>query len=340
MNNDIVTLKNQIKNDKLSKLYVFFGEEDFLTELYTKRICEKIPDMGFPEFNRITLDGKDSAPVEIADAVDTFPMMAERKAVIISESGAFGAKVSAEIKELYLRIFENLSDDTVIIIKETNVDKRGAVYKSAKKHGTVIEFKRLSDADIVTWIMREARGLGKTVSKQNAILMTSICGKNLNALKNEIEKLSSYADGDEITETDIRRLASRSLEARVFDLCDYMMNKNADSALLLMEDLKTNKESPFAILYLFYIEFEKLLKAKLYTKQNMPRSDIASAISVPPFKVAKYISAARSFSEDELAHLIIMVPQLDLSVKRGEIQEWQAIEALVFEGIGGKKSDE
>lgn len=337
MNDEITSLKNQIKNDKLSQLYVFYGEEDFLIDYYTKKICEKVPDMGFPEFNRIVIDGKEAALTEIADAVDTFAMMAPRKVVIISQSEAFSKSVSAEKKDLFVRIFENLSDDTVIVMKESSVDKRGSVYKSAKKHGTVVEFNRLNESDLIGWVMREVHVCGKTISKQNAMLLVSICEKGLTTLKNEIEKLSANA-GDEITQTDINLLASRSLEARVFDLCDHIMNKDADKAISLLEDLKMNKESPFAILYILYNTFEKLLKAKVYSLQNMSRSDIAAAISLSPYVAAKYITAARGFSEDRLCELLAAVPYMDLSIKRGKISNWQAIESLVFKGIGDKNN--
>lgn len=334
MNNDLHMLKKQIDSDKLSKLYLFFGEEEFLTEYYTNRICEKIPDMGFPEFNRIKLDGKSSSASEIADSVETFPMMAERKVVIISESGAFGARSSQEIKNLYVEMFKNLSDDTVIIIQETNVDKRNAAYKAAKKYGTVIEFTHLNDADATSWLIREARNNGKTISKQNAMLIASYCERDLRTLKSEMDKLSSYAES-EITESDIIQLASKSLEAKAFDLCDHIMNKNTDKALSLYEDLITNKENPFAILYLLYSSFEKLLKAKLYS--YLPPGELATVLGVAPFFVKKYSQGARNFSEEELIDLITLIPKLDLSIKRGEISQWQSIESIIFKGCRRNK---
>ena len=60
MDNEINILKNQIKNNKLQKLYVFFGEEKFLQELYIKKITELVPDAGFPEFNRFIIDGAEA----------------------------------------------------------------------------------------------------------------------------------------------------------------------------------------------------------------------------------------------------------------------------------------
>ena len=58
-NDDLLKLKKQLKDGNLSPLYVFYGEEDFLRDMYVKRVTDCVPDGGFPEFNHITLDGSD-----------------------------------------------------------------------------------------------------------------------------------------------------------------------------------------------------------------------------------------------------------------------------------------
>ena len=336
MDNEINLLKKQIKENKIDKLYLFFGEEKFLIDKYIKDITNLVPDMGFPEFNRIVIDGAEASLSDVSDAVDSFPMMSDKKLIIITDTGAFGAKTSAETKEYYTAIFGKITDDTVLIIREENVDKRSTVYKSIKKSGTVVEFKNLSDTDLVAWVIRRAHREDKKITRENAELLVSICEKGLGYLENEIIKLCSYCE-NEITEPAIKKLASKSLEAKVFDLCDYIMAKDADKALALLSDLKINKESPYAILYLFYSSFEKILKTQLLIKSNMSKRDIVSSLSVP-FSVAdKYINAAKGFKQSEIISLIISVPEFDLSIKRGEIEQWKAVEKLIFKGIDKRK---
>ena len=36
--NDIIELKEQLKENKLQKLYVFYGDEEYLKEQYIKKI--------------------------------------------------------------------------------------------------------------------------------------------------------------------------------------------------------------------------------------------------------------------------------------------------------------
>ena len=111
---------------------------------------------------------------------------------IITDSGAFAAKAPAEVKDYYTSLFERLTDDTVLVIREnetdkkSSVDKRSTVYKSAKKHGLTVEFKNLSETDLVAWVIRRAHKAGKNISRQNAELLVSISEKGLGNMENEI----------------------------------------------------------------------------------------------------------------------------------------------------------
>lgn len=329
-------LKAQLSEKKLQKLYLFFGEETFLIDLNISRICELVPHMDFPEFNRIMITS-DTPLAEVSDSLESFPMMAEKKLVIINDSGAFKAKAAADLKEFYTRRIENIAEDTVVIFRESEVDKRSTVYKAAVKHGWVGEFTHLDDTDLITWVMREAKNLGSKISKDNAQLLISISDRSLLTLKNELEKLCAYSK-DEITAPTIERLASRSLEAKVFDLCDYMIQSNTGMALCVLEELKTNKESPFGILYMIFSTYSKMLKCKVITERHEPYEAYPSLLGVPKFSVKKYTDGAKKFSKSELSRILMLAIELDLSVKRGEIPQWQAVEKLVVEGSERRKN--
>ena len=45
----------------------------------------------------------------------------------------------------------------------------------------------------------------------------------------------------------------------------------------------------------------------------------------------KYLNTAKHFSKKNLMYILKLIPELDLSIKRGEIEQWQAAEKLIFE---------
>ena len=84
-NDTLIKLKKTLKDGKTEPLYLFFGEESYLKELYEEKIKELVPDGGFPDFNRFKFEGPDNELNDYDDAWESFPMMAEKKCVLLAD---------------------------------------------------------------------------------------------------------------------------------------------------------------------------------------------------------------------------------------------------------------
>ena len=335
-NDDLLKLKKQLKDGILAPLYVFYGEETFMRDMYVGRVSEQVPDGGFPEFNHIVLNGADIPFSDYDDAWESFPMMAEKKLIHIKDSGIFspkrttGGPSTEEKKEFWSEKFKRISDDTVVIFDESSVDKRSALYKAAAKAGTVVEFTYLSDADTVTWVIKQCLDAKKRISKENAYYLITLCDPGLSNINNELQKLLDFCD-EEIYKSDIDRVVSKSMQVIVFELTDAIMAGNTQKAMAVLTDLKTVKENAFTLLYLMFSSFEKMLHAKLM--QGYSQGEIASELGISPYIARKYIDGARGFSENALVWMVRRVAEIDLEIKEGRIDDWSALEQYVMECI-------
>lgn len=321
-------LKKQIKENKLSGLYLLYGQEVYIKENYIKKMTDSIDDCGFPDFNRIVIDGKSMTLSEVDDAIESFPMMSEKKLIIIKDSGIF-QKATEEQKEYWVKRLENLPDYVVLIFDEEGADKRGILYKRAAKTGLAAEFNYMSVSDLVTWVSREVMNANLKISKDVAEYFVSVCDEGMSNLKNELDKLLNYCD-EQITKTDVDKIVSKAVGIRVFELTDCIMAKDADGALKILFELKTVKESAFKLLYLLSSSFDKMLKCSLLLSGGDNYNDIAAKIGTAPFIAKKYANSARGFGENYLVDRIIEVADIDLAIKSGEIDEWSALEKYVI----------
>lgn len=90
--------------------------------------------------------------------------------IFVENSGFF--KKSPEDLAAYLG---ELPETTYFIFVEEEVDKRGKMYKQVKKFGSVVEFKRQTDAVLMQWILGKLKKENKpdhpsgdgTVLRQN-----------------------------------------------------------------------------------------------------------------------------------------------------------------------------
>lgn len=322
-------LKKELSAGKLRPLYLFYGPEAYIKDKYKNKIADMVPDGGFPEFNRLKFEGRDAELSEYGDVLESFPMMAERRLILIKDSGIFKKAGDAE-KGFWSERFKNASSDTVIIFDENEIDKRGVLYKEIKKRGSAVSFDYQNADDLTAWVNRQALKAKKKISKDTARYFVNIIEPGFSTLINEFDKLLNYC-GEEITKTDVDRVASRSMQIIAFDLTNAIMEHDAAKAMRVVSGLRTSKESAFGILYLIYSSAEKLLKAKSAKTRN--KFEAAQKLGVSPYVADMYLKSARSFSEDALKRMVIRVPEIDFEIKSGDIEQWTAVEQYIAECI-------
>ncbi len=328
-NDALLKLKSAVKDGRLEPMYLFFGEEDYLKELYVEKIKALMPDGGFPDFNRLEFEGKDNPLSAYDDAWESFPMMTDKKLIIIKDSEIFN-RPNEETKNFWQNKFKHVSDDTVVVFCETKVDKRSVTYKAFAKSGTVVEFAFQSDADLTTWVNKQALNAKIKISKDTAAYFVNVCDKGINSLKNELDKLFAYCDG-EITKSDIDKVVSKSLEVQVFDLTDAIMAGDAAKAMEVAGSIRTSNQSAMGMLYLVNSSAEKLLLAKTMSGKSV--GEIASAMGTAPFIAGKYADSAKGFSEEALVRMVKRVPEIDYEIKLGKADMRTAVEQYIAECI-------
>ncbi len=327
----LLTLKQQLKNGEAGNLYLFYGEESYVKMLYRRQLEELVPEDAFSDFNRITFEGRDATPERLDDALTSFPMMAEKKLVIIKNSGIFKT-APEDIKEFWQKRLSDLPDFVLVIFDEQDIDKRSALFKAVSKHGLAVEFNYLKDYEAVSWISREVQKNGKKISKDTAEYLFSMCDPGLQNVKNELDKLFNYC-GEEIYKSDVEKAVSKPLSVVVFEITDAVMAKNPDKAMEVILRLRANKESAFNILYLLSSAFDKMLLSKLMLDSGASYDEITSRLKLPRFIAGKYIDGARGFSGDFLTDRVSKTAEIDLAIKQGETDEWTALMQYIFDCI-------
>lgn len=334
---ELSTLREQIKENKLDNIYLFYGEEEFLKNKYVHDIRAQIPANGFEDFNHLTLNGHNIPLSEYDDAWESFPMMAERRFIYIKDSNIFRTidsgvfkKPDEEKKQFWIDKLSNPPQDTIVIFDESTVDKRSVLYKALTKSGSVIEFKYQSETDLVTYTLGKALRANKKMQKDVAAYFVSLLDEGLLNLNNELDKLFTYCD-EEITRHAVDKVVSKGLNIQVFELTDGIIDHNGQKAMTILAELKNSGERAFPILYLLLSNVQKLLKAKLY--KGLPNAELAKKLGVGPYFVGKYIKSAEGFSEGMLIKMVTQIPEIDMEIKEGKVDEWTALEQYVAKAI-------
>ena len=288
-------LAEDIKNGSFKTSYLLYGEEAYLRSQYKNKLKEALvnPDdtMNFSRF-----EGKGTDPAEIISLADTLPFFADRRLILIEDSGFFKNKCD-ELADY----IPKLPDTTCLLFVETEVDKRSRLYKAVQKYGRTTEFQLQDERTLMRWILGTLKKENKKITEDTLRSFLARTGSDMENIHMELEKLLSYTIGrDVITAEDVEAICTMQITGQIFEMIRAIAEKKQRQALDLYYDLLALKEPPMRILFLIARQFNQLLLVKSLASRGLDRSAIASKAQVAPFIAGRLMTQAKSFTAAQL----------------------------------------
>lgn len=319
------TLQEDLKTGNFKHIYLLYGEEAYLVRQYRDRLRDSLCVEG-DTMNTSVFSGKDIRPASLIDLSETMPFFAERRVIFVENSGFF--KKSPEDLAAYLG---ELPETTYFIFLEEEVDKRGKMYKQVKKFGSVVEFKRQTDAVLMQWILGKLKKENKRITRPVMELFLDKTGTDMELITQELEKLLCYTmEKDVIEAADVEAICANQINGKIFDMVDAIGRKEQKKALDLYYDLLMLKEPAMRILYLVTRHFQILMQLRDMTGKGFDNKQMAAKAGVPEFAVRKYLGQAKSFSLAQLEEIVRASVQTDENIKTGQMTDQLAVELLII----------
>lgn len=246
--------------------YIFYGEESYLREYYLGELRKKLVPAGFEEFNYHRMEGKDLTVQSLSEMAEAMPMMAERTLIVVTDFDIF--KLNEEQRERMIAFLEDIPPYCCVVFVYDTVEYRPTktmkkLYKAVGDHVEAVEFRAADNSDLVAWIARRFKALGKDIDRQTAEYLIFTCGGLMTGLVPEITKIGTYAKGKTITQKDIDAVADPVLSAEVFKLSDAVLQGNYDLAASILGDLLKMQTEPIMILAALGSQLRRIYTARM-----------------------------------------------------------------------------
>ncbi len=317
------TLNQDIKEKNFRSVYLLYGEETFLKSSYKKRLKEAL--VGGDAMNVTRFEGKGVDVDELIRTADTMPFFAEKRLVLVEDSGLFKSASDALVKYL-----PQMPETTCLLFVESEVDKRGRLYKKVREMGHAAEMAKQQPAQLAKWAGGILAREGKKITGHTMDLFLSMAGDDMENIRMELEKLVSYTLGrDVITDEDVKAICSVRITSKIFEMVAAIVNRQTRKAMDLYEDLLTLKEPPMRILFLIARQFNQLLQVKELMAAGLDKGGIASRLKLQPFIVGRMMPQARQFSREQILSYVNLCVEAEEAVKSGRLQDRLAVELLI-----------
>ena len=339
-------LKKHLSSSDLSSLYLFTGDEPYLKRLYLRKLVSCALGEGTEEFNYDVFDGKNTDLSDVFDLALQFPMMSEKRCIVVDDY-----KFDSSDDSLLIRIeeaFSTLPESTVLIFYQDTypIAKKGNGKKLLdlfQKHGLVVSLNKRSGEALVKPLISFARKNGCILERNTALYFVDRVGDDFNTVINELSKVCSFVGEGTITEESIDTVATTTLQTKIFLLTDYLLSGNLEKAFEVYDILvrqKTEAEyilgvivSSFVDLYCMRASFE----AGVILNEAIKRLDAKKK----EYGLKKALQRSRRISMPVLRGCLDTLYEADMKLKRARDNPMIIIEELMIKldlAINGGKS--
>jgi DNA polymerase-3 subunit delta len=316
-------LEKELNSGTLHSIYLFYGEETFILETMLKKIKNKFGEL-LSGINYVMLDSNNID--RIIENIETPSFGYEKKLIIAKDTGLFTKTKKAEENKITIKLTEYIEnnakyiqENVVIVFIEDEIDKN-KLAKQIETSGVVCNFEKLKADELIKRLKSIVNAYKVNIEPATIKYLLEVSGTNMHSLINEVRKLIEYTgEGGEITNKTIDLLATKQVEAVIFDLTDSLGKKEIKTALQILKNLLYQKEPMQKIIITLYNHFRKLYIVKLADKYNENVADSLNLKANQLFLVSKYKQQSKYFSEEELKNVLQEFIDLDRNYKLGII---------------------
>jgi DNA polymerase-3 subunit delta len=222
------SLKKGARNPE--PVYLLYGDEDVLKD---EAIRALVAGIQTPDFNLDVRFAPDLTPESFNALVNTPPMLAERRAVVVRGVEQLG-KRKTKLRDEVIRYLAAPNPTTLLVlVVAAGEDPDAELVRAA----TAVVLEPLAAERLPRWLQHYASTLNVTVAPDAVELLLTAVGNDLSALARELEKLASLTAGTgrAVTSADVTSLVGVRHGETVLDLVEAALQRRAARAAQLVE---------------------------------------------------------------------------------------------------------
>ncbi|MDZ4677930.1 MAG: DNA polymerase III subunit delta [Oligoflexia bacterium] len=325
---DSKLLAQQLDRGQIASLYFLHGEETFMVDESLEKIKEKVLTGGAADFNYSVFYASDADVESICDAVETLPMMSQRRLVIVKQAQDLSA---SELERLTVLV-EKPVESTCLVLVASKADMRKKFFKLFESKGVMVKFQKPFENQLNPWITYIAKKYSKELSPEAAELLKESVGSNLTDINNELCKAAQYVgERSRIEVDDIRATVSRIRVHTVFELVNCMGNGDCANSFTHLAHLLDSGQNEVGVLAMIIRHFRILMLCQEALREGLSQAQIASRVGVHGFFVKEYIDQARKQDFKQLIQIYDVLLDTDRALKSNPLSSHLWLENLVLQ---------
>ena len=303
-----------LKAQKIAPVYYLMGDEDYYIDKLSDAVVDAVLSQDERDFNLDIVYGAETDINKVIELAHAYPMMAERRVVLVREAQAIR---SLDGLDAYL---SHLTPTTVLVFchKHGRLDARKAVAKNLQQAGVVFESKRLYDNQLPPFISQYLHQRNADIDPQAIQMLAGHVGADLNRLTTEMDKLLiALPRGNRVVGTAlVEELTGMSKDFNDFELMAALAQRNIFRANQIVKYYQGNPRSFFIgrTLTNLFTFFSDVMLA--YYAPDRTDAGIAAWLGKSEWKVRQDVGPARrNYSGVKVMQILSEIRKTDAQSK-------------------------
>jgi DNA polymerase-3 subunit delta len=219
-------------------VYLLHGDEDVLKDEAVRALVDATvgppgSSGGNRDFNLDVRFAPDLTPESFHALVNTPPMLAERRAVVVRGVEQLGKRKTKLRDELVRYLAAPNPTTLLVLVAAAGEDPDPELVRST----AAVLLEPLSAERVPRWLQHRATTLGLTIAPDAVELLLAAVGNDLSTLARELEKLASVTGGTgrAVTAEDVSSLVGVRRGETVYDLIQAALERRVARAAQLVE---------------------------------------------------------------------------------------------------------
>ena len=219
-----------LKKGDIAPVYYLVGAEDLLKADLVREISDRVLDPSLRDFNFDQRTATSLDPEELSTLLNTLPMMADRRVVILRDVEGWQKKARGRAE--LLRYLAKPAAETVLVLVQGGADPDADAELS--RLALTVRCAALEPERVLRWLAHRSGQLGITLEPGAAEHLLHAVGSDLTTLDAELAKLASLAKGTALTRELVGDLVGVRHGETMYDWRDAVFEDATGRALTLL----------------------------------------------------------------------------------------------------------
>ncbi len=321
--------------------HVIYGDSFLVTERL-RRVKAEAGAADLMDSNRHVVSAGQARPDEVLAMCNSLPFLdtmrlVEIEGVLATQQGAGRGRGSGRRSASggggWTQLADavpTLPDTTVLIFVDGDVPENNPLLRSLSEYCAVHREATPNAQALLHWIKQRAEDKGSSITPPAMQVLAELVGGDLWTIDRELEKLSLYATGRSITDTDVRAMVPYAQEANIFVAVDSIMDGRPGPALRSVMQLMEDGQEPLYIIAMIERQLRLIALARDLTDRGVSQPDLGRRMGTnSDFVVRKTLGQARRMTLPQIRSRYRRVLESDLAIKQGRLEPALSLQLLV-----------